>query len=418
MNIKATRDSADYSLTRAGTFKVGSTSGTIPFKIRRLTGGENCEARFLTEDDRLHVNELFRPLSKREIRLLSKGSEARISSIVGVLEDKLGGVKQDENMVHLSIPSRTKYTENLATSILNLLYIKNNKLILVPLNSSIRTLSSRGFLLKAFREFGEAYPRREIVGYLPAHSSDAVSVEVLLERMIAEYVELGVKIFALDALGLGIPAGMLGRINAYLEGEMDGDFLVIVINQPPTPRGASSETSTGQTVRANDVVELPRGYDGYAPNRIGFPSGDNASEITPARFKKVRNRDLKGKNRLFVPESWGRGQISAIIEEEPDLISSKSDSQYCTKASRKFGIVELFDDDEVFPDTFKDVLRCHDAELVERELDRLGQCALEGIVHDRIEAKTYARPMMQRIEAERSAFDAALKKKGKQKSLF
>ena len=121
---------------------------------------------------------------------------------------------------------------------------------------------------------------------------------------------------------------------------------------------------------------------------------------------------------MFVPESWGRAEISAIIEEEPDLVSGELGASYSTKASRKFRIDELFDDDDVFPETFQDVLRCHDTELVEQELDRLGQCALEGVVQDRIETKDYARPMMRRIEAERDVYDKAVKKKGKQKSLF
>lgn len=415
MKIKATRDSAEYSLTRTGIFQVGSTSGTIPLRIRRLTGGQHCEAKFLTEDDRLHINELYRPIGRREIRTLSKGSEDKITTLTDVFQDRLAGVKNDVNMIRLAVPSRIKYTEALATSILNLLYIKNNKLILFPLNSNKRTLSSRQFLLDAVKDMGEVAPKRELVGYLSAHSPPP-----LVETMMNEYIKLGVKVFAVDVGGGTLPPGLLGGINAFLDREMDGDFLVIVINQPQTPRGNREDlNSQGQTVRANDVADLPRGYDGYAPNRIGFGSDDDSSKKKESpRFKRIRIKDEKGKKRMFVPESWGRAQISAILDEEPDLVSRHVGSVYCTKTSRSFGFDELFEDDDVLPSTFEDVLRCHDTELVERELDKLGQSALEGIVQDRIETKTYGRPMMPRIELERKEYDKAVKKKGKQHTLF
>lgn len=404
MDVKAERDTTKSSLIRSGTFRIGTTSGILPFKVRRLTGSDNCEAKALKDDDRIHVDELHRSIRRKEVNsFLGKNTERR-DIFIESLEWNLKSTMTDVNMVHLSIPTDFNIKPEMIDPLVDILYYtKNNNLVLPPFGSNLSLLKRRDLLLTAIRERGEISPRKEIVGLLP---SKLMHTE--LEIFIQEYLDMGVKTFALDLNGGNIPPGLLGLINARLDLELDGKYILMVLGQRDIPRD-----TTGQVAMANDVASVPLGYDGYAPNRLGF-GGDEPEECglnkeEERRYKALRIKDEKGRKRLFLPTEWGRAQVAAILDEAPELVSSGADNEYTTMTSKKWDIIHLFDDNDIPSNVFGDILRCHDAELVERELEDAGQSALEGSIMEIIRNRRWALPIISRIENERKEYNRAIR---------
>lgn len=412
MDINVDRDAGDHTLIRGGTFRISSTSGIVPFKVRRLTGIPSCEAKALRDDDRVHINELYRPIQRNEIGLLTGKKNDQKEALIENLGEMMGGMGSDINMLHLALPRRRTYSKEMMDGVADILYFtKNNKLILPPFTSDERLLRHKDYLLKALKDRGQIGPGREMIGLIPARIDNTMS-----DVMIKDYLDLNVNVFVIDAAGGNIPEGMLGKVNAKLEKAKEGKYLLMVLGQPEVLR-----EERGQTVTANDVVAMPCGYDGYAPNRRGFGKDDKDAPKDKAerkRWMELRMKDKKGKKRLFVPDSWGRVQFGAVITDEPEMISSSRASQFCTRTSSKNDIIDLYNDDAVEDELFNTVLRCHDTELVEMELEDVGQAAIEGLVMDTIKERDYAVGKIDRMEAEKNAFKLALKEDGAQKKLF
>jgi hypothetical protein len=415
MKVKASRDAGEYSLTRVGTFRIGSTACQIPFKMRKLTSNPHCDAVALMDEDHVHLNELFElPNRKRFTGLIdSKKRTEEIHSLESKL--KLVGGSSHQNMVFMPSPKGTKYTKNLADAIVETLCCKNNNLILIPLNESRKTLDTRSVLLRSLKDRMKNEPfRQQVVGYIPARTN-----RYLVDDLLSEYVKLGVNAFAVDAAGGPIPPGMLGRVNAYLDKTMNGDFLIIALRVPEV-----SGDGGGQTLMANDLANLPRGYDGFAPQHPRFGpkkkkknelEGMSPDQIT--RYKAERMKDKKGKKRLFVPRFWGRTQVAAVLEEEPELVSMANDSPFRTRTSKRNDIAKLFDDDSCTDLDFGQILKCHDTELIEGELVVVGEAARDGMIETKMKEKDYARDFMKVVKAEKKVYDSTMRDKGRQSKI-
>jgi len=411
MKVSANRDAGAYSLARVGTFRVGSTACQIPFKVRSLTTSPQCDAIFLQDDNEVHVNELFEMLSRKRFVALATPTERKEEEASLIARLKPVRRISNQNLIHLPTPKGVKYTKPLADAIVEILQCKNNNLILATLNEGRSTLNSRSVLLNSLRDAVSNEFLRQLVGYIPATCPKST-----VDDLLKSYHKLGINAFAIDACNRDIPAGILGKVNAYLDKEMNGDFLVLALRTPEVGDGG------GQTLMASDLSNLPRGYDGFAPPnlRFGRKKKDETrgmSEEEIKRYKAERTKDKKGKKRLFVPHFWGRTEISAVIDEEPELVSTDPNSPYRMKTLARHDISGLFQDEACSDIEFGRVLKCHDTELMETELRLLGEAARNGVIERTMRERDYAKSNMKIVVAERKAYEAALRDRSTQSEI-